>query len=184
MTHSHQLNRRQLLKAGGLFSLLSLTTPVIAQFSQQSERRLSLYNLHTEESLSLVYWKNGEYLPSALAEIDNLLRDHRSGEQMEIDRHLLDLMALLYESVKGKQPYHIISGFRSEKTNTMLRSKSKSSGVAQKSYHMLGKAIDLRLPGIALKTLQQTAIALAVGGVGYYPKSDFIHIDTGPVRQW
>lgn len=154
----------------------------MAGFDTKAERSLALHSLHTGESLETVYWRKVEYLQEGLAAIDFLLRDHRSGEQMPIDRRLFNLLSLLHHTFEGQQPFSIISGFSSSQSNAILR--SKSNGVSQKSYHMRGMAIDLRLPGIALETLHQAALKLAAGGVGYYPKSDFIHLDTGPLRQW
>ena len=102
---------------------------------------------------------------------------------IDMDNDLIDLMTILHRQLQGKQPYHIISGYRSPKTNEMLR-KTGSGGVAKKSFHMLGQAVDVRLPGRQLAELHETALKLHAGGVGYYPKSNFVHIDTGPVRQW
>jgi uncharacterized protein YcbK (DUF882 family) len=145
-------------------------------------RRLAFHNLHTGESLSSVYWEDGRYLADALAEIDHVLRDFRTGEVHRIDPALLDLVHRLGVALGSAQPFHVISGYRSPETNAMLA--SKSGGVAKNSYHVKGMAIDLRLPDRRLEDLRAAALALAGGGVGYYPKSDFIHMDTGPVRAW
>jgi uncharacterized protein YcbK (DUF882 family) len=145
-------------------------------------RRLGFYNLHTGESLSLAYWEDGRYLADSLAEIDHVLRDFRTDEVHRIDPALLDLVHRLRVAMGSDQPFHVISGYRSPETNAMLARKSGS--VAKNSYHVKGMAIDLRLPDRRLEDLRAAALALAGGGVGYYPKSDFIHMDTGPVRAW
>jgi uncharacterized protein YcbK (DUF882 family) len=145
-------------------------------------RRLGFYNLRTGESLSSVYWEDGRYLADALAEIDYVLRDFRTGEVHPIDPALLDLVHRLRVVMGTAQPFHVISGYRSPETNAMLA--RKSGGVAKNSYHVKGMAIDLRLPDRRLEDLRAAALALAGGGVGYYPRSDFVHMDTGPVRAW
>ena len=111
-----------------------------------------------------------------------MLRDHRSDELTAMDPSLLDLLYNLQQKTQGHGPFHVISGYRSPSTNNKLRKNSK--GVAKKSLHMQGRAIDIRLPGSELKTLQHAALSLQAGGVGYYPKSNFIHLDTGRVRFW
>ena len=145
-------------------------------------RRLSMVNLHTGESIDTAYWENGIYDKRALAELNHLLRDHRSNESQATDPNLLDMLSALKSKTGNANRWEIISAFRSEKTNATLR--KNSSGVAKKSYHCLGKAMDVRLPGTALKDLHNAALALKSGGVGYYPKSGFVHLDTGPVRRW
>lgn len=148
------------------------------------QRRLSFYNIHTEETLSTVYWERGRYLDASLSEIDHLLRDFRTGEIKAIDPDLLDLLHRLEGALDCTDPIHVISGYRSPETNAMLRRRSKN--VAKNSYHMYGRAIDIRLPGRCLCDLRAAAIAQGRGGVGYYPDPDsqFVHVDTGPVRTW
>jgi uncharacterized protein YcbK (DUF882 family) len=145
-------------------------------------RQLEFYNLHTGESLRAVYWEGARYLKDALAEIDYVLRDHRTGDVRSIDPALLDLVHRLRCVMECDQPVHVISGYRSPATNALLAKRSR--GVAKNSYHVKGMAIDLRLPDRRLKDVRAAALALAGGGVGYYPKSDFVHMDTGPVRTW
>jgi uncharacterized protein YcbK (DUF882 family) len=145
-------------------------------------RQLEFYHLHTGESLRAVYWEGGRYLEHGLAEIDHVLRDFRTGEVRAIDPELLDLVHRVRLALECDQPVHVISGYRSPETNAMLA--RRSSGVAKNSYHVKGMAIDLRLPGRDLKDLHVAALTLEGGGVGYYPKSDFVHMDTGPVRSW
>jgi uncharacterized protein YcbK (DUF882 family) len=174
--------RRDFLRLGlsGAASMLAL--PALAKSSRAQERNLSLYNTHTGENVSSVYWAEGDYISSGLQDINTVLRDHRSGDVYPIDTELLDLLYVLQQQVGSRKAYQIISGYRSPKTNATLR--SRSSSVAKRSYHMQGKAIDIRLPGCDLKQLHSAALKIKAGGVGYYPESDFIHVDVGPRRNW
>lgn len=180
------ISRRQLLKVGLLASAVCLTPmPAWARYSllDTPERTLSLLNTHTGEHLKhIVYWEKGIYLPEALQDINYVLRDHRTDEMHTIDPLTIDLMAALSRKLDAKRPFEIISGYRSPQTNASLR--KASGGVAKNSYHMKGMAVDLRLPGVRLKTLRKAALQLRMGGVGYYPKSNFVHIDSGTVRSW
>jgi uncharacterized protein YcbK (DUF882 family) len=180
------LGRRTFLKAGliGLASL-ALPLPCFAQLTGAAdrERSLSLHNTHTGENLqSLVYWADGDYLPEALADINFLLRDHRTDRVKPIDPKLFDLLHTLSCKLENRKPYQIISGYRSPESNRKLR--QTSSGVAKKSFHLAGQAADIRLPGHNLSQLRRAALNLRAGGVGYYPQSGFIHVDTGPRRSW
>jgi uncharacterized protein YcbK (DUF882 family) len=181
-----ELNRRQILKAGMLASLVCLNPlPAWARYSLLGvqERSLSLFNTHTGEHLKeVVYWEQGSYIPDALSHLNHVLRDHRTNEVHSIDPVTLDLMAAISRKVDAKRPFEIISGYRSPRTNRALR--GNSSGVAKNSYHMQGRAVDLRLPGVPLKVVRTAALDLRMGGVGYYPKSDFVHVDSGRVRSW
>ncbi|WP_455209107.1 DUF882 domain-containing protein [Kaarinaea lacus] len=161
---------------------LSTSPLVFAKTKTPAERQLAFYHLHTGEKLSTTYWAEGDYITQELENLNYLLRDHRSGETQPIDKNLLDLLYILQQSVDKTGAYHIISGYRSPKTNAKLR--QQSSGVAKRSLHMQGKAIDVRLPGVELQYLRKAALNLRVGGVGYYPKSNFIHLDTGRPRFW
>jgi len=145
-------------------------------------KTLAFYNTHTGESLETCYWRDGSYVPGALADIDLILRDHRSGEVKPIDRGLLDLLFDLKASVGETEPFHVISGYRSPVTNATLRKRSR--GVASRSLHLVGKAIDIRVPGLETKALNDAALKLRGGGVGYYPKPAFVHVDVGRVRRW
>lgn len=180
------MNRRQLLKTGLLVSLACLDPfPAWARYGLTGvqERSLSLLNTHTGEQLKeVVYWDRGRYLPDALSHLNHVLRDHRTDEVHTIDPLTLDLMAALSRKLGASQPFEVISGYRSPLSNASLR--KSSSGVAKNSYHMKGMAVDLRLPGVPLKTLRKAALELRMGGVGYYPKSNFVHIDSGTVRSW
>jgi uncharacterized protein YcbK (DUF882 family) len=146
------------------------------------ERTLSFYNIHTGESLRAVYWYKGEYLETALADINHILRDHRSDEVRSIDPRLLDLHYILHRKLEARHPFHVISGYRSSRTNGLLF--SEGHGVATNSLHTYGKALDIRLPDIELPSLKRAAIQMKGGGVGYYPKSDFVHLDIGRIRYW
>jgi len=178
-------NRRHLLKLGlGLTASAAVTTlsaPAIAAIAP-SQRRLALHNLHTNESLDAVYWQNGRYVPGELSSVNHVLRDFRSGDVHPMDPRLLDLLNDVALRVQTRGPFHVISGYRSPKTNAMLH--AHSNGVAKKSLHMQGLAIDIRLPDVALARLHQTALSLGRGGVGYYPGDNFVHVDVGPVRHW
>lgn len=145
-------------------------------------RNLKFDHLHTGERLDTTYWSEGSYIQHSLADINHLLRDFRTGEVHPIDPRLLDLLHHLQLETGNPNPFQIISGYRSPKTNAQLR--SSSSGVAKKSLHMQGKALDIRLPGTSLKALHEIACDAKVGGVGLYTSSNFIHIDTGKVRYW
>ncbi len=174
--------RRRFLQIG-LGATATLAMPnAFANVLKQPERSINLMNLHTGEQLKATYWAEGSYQADELKAIHRVLRDHRTGDIHEIDQNLIEMLNLLHQKMHGKQPFHVISGYRSPKTNQMLR--QNSDGVAKKSLHMQGKAIDVRLPGRQLDELRKTALGLKVGGVGYYPGSEFIHIDTGRVRSW
>ena len=149
-----------------------------------AERQLSFYHTHTGKRLNIVYSRNGKYIPSALDEINSFLFDFRTGDTAEMDPELLDLIYDVREALGSDGTYQVVSAYRSPKTNEMLRGRGQSSGVARKSQHLLGKAIDVRLEGVRTSKLRDTAIAMQRGGVGYYEASDFVHLDTGRVRRW
>jgi len=146
------------------------------------ERVLRLHNLHTGENLKATYWAEGQYIKAEMAALNRVLRDHRSNEIYTMDQRLFDMLYALQQQLDSNATYHVISGYRSPKTNAMLN--SNSSGVAKRSLHVQGRAIDIRLPGVELTQLRQAALDLKAGGVGYYPKSGFIHVDTGRTRFW
>jgi uncharacterized protein YcbK (DUF882 family) len=173
--------RRWFLRSCAATTVLAVAPSAWAS-RRASRRTLTFTNLHTGEDLRATFWASGQYRPDELKAIDHLLRDHRSGEVHPMDPKLLDLLYLLQQSVGVSGAFHVISGYRSPATNRKLR--ARSTGVAKKSLHMQGKAIDLRLPGCGLKQLRNAALALEGGGVGYYPDSNFIHVDTGHVRRW
>lgn len=150
----------------------------------KDERQLSFYHTHTGKRLNVVYAREGHYVPSALEEINHFLFDFRTGDAAEMDPELLDLIYDVREALGSDSTYQVVSAYRSPKTNEMLRGKSQKSGVAKKSQHLLGKAIDVRLEGVKTAKLRDQAIAMKRGGVGYYEASDFVHLDTGRVRRW
>ena len=146
------------------------------------ERLLKFYHTHTGDSLQVVYFRQGEYDPIALADIQVFLADWRNGEQHELDPGLMDILWQLQQATGSTETWEVISAYRSPETNEMLR--SKSSGVAKKSQHLVGNAIDVRLRGLDIKVLRDSAKNLKLGGVGYYASSNFVHVDTGRVRYW
>ena len=147
-----------------------------------SSRALTFHHTHTGETLTAEYLYAGAYVPDALAAINHHLRDFRTGDEHAIDPALLDLLHRLAAVTSTAKPFEVISGYRSPKTNHMLR--ETSTGVAASSLHMVGKAIDIRLADVHLPDLRGAAVGLRRGGVGYYPESDFVHVDTGRVRAW
>jgi uncharacterized protein YcbK (DUF882 family) len=175
------INRRRFIADCAFIAGIALMSP-LSVLAMGENRTLAFRHTHTGESERLTYWRDGSYLTENLQLLDNLLRDHRTDESIPMDRALLDKLYQLQRIVGGCGEFEIISAYRSPKTNRMLR--SKSSGVAKRSLHMQGRAIDIRLPGCDLKQLRDSALALKAGGVGYYPKSNFIHLDTGQFRYW
>ena len=176
------LNRRVFLQ-GCLGAAVILVAPsVLAKAISPAQRSLALHNLHTGEQVEVTYWADGDYVHDELHSVSQVLRDHRSGEIHPVDASLLDQLYLLQHKLGTERAFQVISGYRSPASNAKLQ--TNSGGVATRSLHMEGKAIDVRLPGIKLDHLRQAALDLKAGGVGYYPKSDFIHIDTGRVRFW
>ena len=145
-------------------------------------RKLALRNLHTDERLEAVYFDQGRYVPDALAAVNKVLRDFRTGEVHPIAPRLLDVLADLRARTGSRAPFQVVSGYRSAKTNAMLH--ERSAEVARRSLHMDGMAIDLYLEDVALDRLRLAALTLGRGGVGYYPVSSFVHVDVGPVRRW
>jgi uncharacterized protein YcbK (DUF882 family) len=145
-------------------------------------RRIALTNLHTGEKLDIEYFRDDAYIPAALAAIEVLLRDFRNGERHAIDPKLMDYLVQVAAQVALPPAYSVISGYRSPETNAMLH--ERSSGVAQKSLHMQGRAIDVRMAGVDCADLAARAEELKHGGVGYYRASNFVHLDTGAFRTW
>lgn len=177
------VRRRDLLKLGAAAGLCAIAAPAWAQSLDVWEpRRAVLDNLHTGEGFNEVYYANGSYLPDAMAEATRVMRDWRTGDEHFIDPTLFDALHAINSRLETPQPYQIISGYRSPKTNAMLHQRSR--GVAENSQHVLGKAIDVRIAGVDLSNLRDAALSLGAGGVGFYPVSNFLHIDTGRVRQW
>ena len=177
------VRRRDLLKFGAAAGITVIAAPAWAQnFDIWEPRWAVLDNLHTGERFRAVYYANGSYLPDALAEATRVMRDWRTGDQHFIDPTLFDALHAIGGRLETRKPFQIISGYRSPKTNAMLN--RRSNGVAEHSQHTIGKAIDLRIEGVELSNLRAAATAIGAGGVGYYPVSNFVHVDTGRVRQW
>lgn len=147
-------------------------------------RALEFLHLHTGERLEVEYFSAGDYVPDALDAVNQLLRDFRTGDVAEMDPSLLDVLHRLRQTTGSRQPFQIISAYRSPQTNEMLRGRNARSGVATTSLHMRGQAVDIRLGDVDLPTLRDAALSLQAGGVGYYAKSNFVHVDTGRVRNW
>lgn len=180
-----EISRRRFIKLGALATLAIMSPcPSFAARGEplSPERSLSFYNLHTEESLKTVYWAKGRYLSEALADIEHILRDHRAGKTKPIDTRLLDLLYGIAMELEAGEPFHIISGYRCPKTNALLHTHGR--GTAKDSLHMYGKAVDIQLPDCRLALLRRVAMNLRGGGVGYYPHSNFVHVDVGRVRYW
>jgi uncharacterized protein YcbK (DUF882 family) len=176
--------RRFLLRAAGVAGFLLAPRASDAAPRPRGDgrpRALAFANLHTGERLEVAYRERGEYLPDALSSLDHLLRDHRSGEVHPIDPALFDLLFDVRQATGGSV-FEVISGYRSPGTNRMLR--AQGGGVAAKSLHLVGKAIDVRLRGVETALLRRAALRLGRGGVGFYPGPDFVHLDTGRVRFW
>lgn len=175
--------RRRFLKSAALMSA-GCFLPAIAQgaAAQRADRRLRFYHTHTGEALNRVFWADGAYVPDALADINRLLRDHRTNEVLPIDPQLLSLLERITSLTGKNDTVHVISGYRSPLTNRTLA--DRSDDVSRRSLHMDGKAIDIRVPGRDLQTLRNAALSLRGGGVGFYPQSRFVHVDIGRVRAW
>ena len=177
--------RRRFLGLG----LAALALPILSRLPSVAEaaplpldRDLSLFNIHTGESAAVAYCRSGRIIPPSLETINHVLRDYRTGEVKEIDVRLLDLLNALSRKTAAGRPFHVISGYRSPRTNAYLRANGR--GVAEHSLHLLGRAVDIRMPGLRLRELYRAALSLRGGGVGFYPASDFVHVDIGPVRTW
>ncbi len=145
-------------------------------------KELHLYNVATHEDLKVIYWKEGLYIPEALAEINHIFRDFRTGKVKAINKELLDLLFNVRKNIDVDNPFHIISGYRSPGSNAILR--QQQNNVATNSLHMYGKAVDIRVPGFSLRTLRREAMKLGKGGIGYYPRAKSVHLDIGEVRYW
>lgn len=174
-------HRRFLLKSMFGSLLAGLLMPAKHMLAMD-EKRLSFYHTHTGETLDVTFARGDEFDQSALQEVNDFLSDFRTGDVVKMDPELLSLIYDIRESLGSNGRYEVISAYRSPKTNDMLR--SRGSGVAKNSQHLLGKAIDVRLDDVELPKLRDAALAQKRGGVGYYAKSNFVHIDTGRVRRW
>jgi uncharacterized protein YcbK (DUF882 family) len=182
-----ELGRRSFLRFGAAAAATTaaaLLTPGQAEAANRlaPPRQISLLNTHTSERLTAEYWSRGRYQRDALRAINKLLRDHRTDTVYPIDPELLDTVHALQARIGSRNPLHVISGYRSPESNAMLR--EAGNGVAQNSFHMRGMAIDIRAPGLDTRMIHRAALRLRAGGVGFYPQSDFVHMDVGPIRYW
>ena len=180
---TNSARRRFITGASGAGILLGFPMVARATFVGTVPRELAMDHTHTREQIDLTFALGRRYVPEALVDLNNFLRDHYSGLVGSMDPGLYDIMHALRNSLKARSPYQIISGYRAPATNERLRT-TRGGGVAKRSLHMDGKAVDLRIPGVPLKELRDAALELKAGGVGYYPGSDFVHVDTGKVRSW
>jgi uncharacterized protein YcbK (DUF882 family) len=182
-------HRRQFFRHATALALAGVAAPAIASVAPAAPpgapvaRRLAFEHLHTGERMDLVYAEDGRYLSDALTAVNRLLRDHYSGEVGVIAPALLDQLHEVRTALGSTRPFQVISGYRAPATNAHLR-ESRGGGVAKRSLHMEGRAIDVRLPGVELARLRDAALSLRAGGVGYYPREQFVHLDNGAVRRW
>lgn len=186
MMETVDLHKRRFVKyfcQAGLLSVLPKPLQAaLRPYGKAVPRTLAFYNIHTAEFLETSYYDGADYQLDSLARINYLLRDYRTGDVVPIDTMLLDTLYYIQGKIGGCHTFSVISGYRSPATNAMLR--RTTSGVAKNSYHMKGKAIDIRLRGCPTHKLRDICIQVHAGGVGYYPKSNFVHVDVGPVRCW
>lgn len=176
---------RRLLQCALLFTGLCFVSAGVATASEVSpqEHRLLLYHLHTNERIDVVYRKGDTYLPDAVDRLDHFLRDHRTGNVIALDPRLFDLLSDLTAALgRAGAEIDIVCGYRTPWSNEFLR--RTTVGVAKHSQHTLGEAIDIRIPGVSTARLRDVALSLHRGGVGYYPQSQFVHVDLGPIRRW
>jgi uncharacterized protein YcbK (DUF882 family) len=174
--------RRLFLAGLGGAVAAAVAAPVRLLAGPREERLLSFVHTHTHERLTVSYFADGAYLPEGLATLDSFLRDFRTGQEHPIDPALFDILNDLRLATGTRSPFQVISGYRSPRTNTMLRENSR--GVAAGSLHLQGRAIDVRLADVGCAALRDAAVELQRGGVGYYRGPDFVHVDTGRVRRW
>ncbi|WP_407049865.1 DUF882 domain-containing protein [Methyloraptor flagellatus] len=179
--HSGRLRRKSMRNRLFLASVVAAATFGAAE-ARAETRSLTLMNTHTQERATVVFKRDGVYDQNGLQELNRLLRDWRRNEATKMDPQLFDLIWEVYRDSGATQPIHIVCGYRSPATNNMLRSRSR--GVAKFSQHMLGKAMDFYLPGVDLERLREVGMKKQIGGVGFYPSSNFVHMDTGSVRAW
>lgn len=182
-TAQRDWSRRAVLAAGAAICA-SPAMPAVIFLAKpfRSTRRFWMKSVYTGEIIDTVYWRDGLYNPSALNEIDWFMRDWRANEYIRMDTAAIDLWSALHRTLGIDRPVELISGYRSPKTNTVLR--TRSSGVAKNSLHIHGRAADLRLSGKTTSEIARAAVSLGAGGVGAYHKSDFVHVDSGPLRRW
>ncbi|MSO77143.1 MAG: DUF882 domain-containing protein [Alphaproteobacteria bacterium] len=176
------VSRRRLLAMGAAAGIGLFAAPIVEAAPLIQPRLLRFENLNTGETLQTIYRVKAGYVRAGLREINHHLRDHHVNEVYPIDPRLLDLLYALRLKLGAEKPFHIISGYRSPETNAMLA--YQKDGVAANSLHMYGQAVDIRVPGRSLKLVRNAAVTLQAGGVGYYPRTNFVHVDVGRVRSW
>jgi uncharacterized protein YcbK (DUF882 family) len=177
---SSLLSRRRLIGAAAAAATVGFVVPVPAV--SFAPRSVSLYNVHTGEWLRTVYWADGHYIREAVRDINWILRDHHSDEIRPMDAGVLDVLGMLRDRLDTYDPFLVVCGYRSPTTN--MRMYLRHEGVAKHSYHIKGMAVDLRSERRDLSQIRDAALSLRSGGVGYYPRSDFVHVDCGPIRRW
>lgn len=186
MTDPFTLARRRFLhhtaRLAAVAALPAMAAPAVLA-SVPDARGLALVHTHTHEKIDLVYADSERYLPAALGSLNRFLRDHYTGDIGLMDPQIYDQLHRVQQLLGSKGSFEVISGYRCPATNANLR-QTRSGGVAKHSLHMEGRAIDVRLPGVPLADLHQAALSLRAGGVGFYPREQFVHIDTGRVRNW
>lgn len=182
MTLISSVRRKLLLGIAGAALVSTLPATSHAGEAIDEVRNLRFYNQHTDEHGVGRYWVNGHYQTNVLDHFSHLLRDHRENESIPMDKRLFDFAFQLTQSLNYSDELHVISGYRSPKTNRMLARNNPN--VAKRSYHIQGMALDIIVPGVKLAKVHHAALALKLGGVGYYPHAGFVHIDSGPIRSW
>ncbi len=185
---NEQLNvqRRNFLKFG-LAGVVASMVPMISAGTAEASNNYATWKIafrhsHTGESFSGVYRVGNKYLPEAFERLSYVMRDFRTNEVFPMDPRAIDILSVIHRKIGAMDPFETLSGYRSPKTNSMLR--HETSGVASNSFHMYGQAVDVRIPGYSTDKIRKIALSLKAGGVGYYPRSDFVHVDTGKVRTW
>jgi uncharacterized protein YcbK (DUF882 family) len=179
-------DRRRFLRQTLALAAASVAVPASARAAAMARpegRSLALEHTHTGERLELLYAVHDAYVPAAMQALNHFLRDHYTGEVGVIDPELFDLLYRLRTGLGARSSFQVISGYRCPATNGMLKA-TRGGGVAKRSLHMDGKAIDIRLPGVPIARLRDAALSLGAGGVGFYPREQFVHVDTGRVRSW
>jgi uncharacterized protein YcbK (DUF882 family) len=182
--YSFNISRRSVLRAAGTLIAGASLAPAeaLAAIARGPDRRLNLQIAHTGETFRDVYWSEGQYVPDAMGQIDALLRDRHCDSIMAMDPRLLDLLNMLQRQVGPERPFEVVSAYRTQETNQLLREEGIHA--AKHSYHITGQAVDVRVPDVSLRQLYNSARALKAGGVGYYPRAHFVHLDVGDVRHW
>ena len=175
--------RRFLRHTGHIVAAAALPAFAVPARAAVGARGLAMVHTHTQERIDLVYAVDGQYDPAALRSLNRFLRDHYSGDVGVIDPQVFELLHRVQRTLGSGRAFEVISGYRCPATNTQLR-ETRGGGVAKRSLHMEGRAIDVRLPGVPLTDLRDAALSLRGGGVGFYPREQFVHLDTGRLRSW